>query len=265
MRPSSPIQNGRLPAILILSLYWAASVHANDLVIKLPTLPAGKQVKSAVATALLLKLDVEGKVDGQEITFPKVLPDTAYNAHITLSDGTILQGVDLNWYNEERAKKDAGDMDKDDREQIRAIVQDVPGFYNKRDFLMLQGDHDRAIALLRLVRDKGFVNDRGGEVIWRIELWYFKNQLGGWEAVQQQNKVLRRERFASTAARNSAEGQIRWMPQLGGLRVPKDEPVRTVTIEKPEGATTQPAGDSNEEKSCRVRSLVPSPGTSGEG
>jgi len=234
--------------LLLAPLALTTRAGANDLVIKLPTLPVGKQVKSAVATAPLLKLDVEGKADGQTITFPKVLPDTAYNIRLTLSDGTVFQGVDLSWYNEEPAKKDAGDMDKDDREQIRAIVQDVPGFYNKCDFLMLQGDHDRAVALLRLVRDKGFVNDKGGEVIWRIELWYFKNQLGGWEAVQQQNKVLHRERFPSTAARNAVEGPLRWVPQLGGLTVSKNEPARTVTIEKLEDATTQPASESKDGK-----------------
>lgn len=228
-------------AFLLVFFSLTAGLHANDLVIKLPALPAGTQVKSAVATAPLLKLDVEGKPHGQEILFAMVLPDTAYNVRVTLSDGTVLQGVDLSWYNEEPAKKDAGDLDKDDREQIRAIVQDVPGFYNKRDFLMLQGDHDRAVALLRLVRDKDFVNDKGKEIIWRIEVWYFKNQLGGWEAVQQQNKVLRRERFASPAARNSVEGSIRWMPQLGGLKVAKDEPVKTVVIDKLGEPTTLPA------------------------
>jgi hypothetical protein len=223
-------------------------VGANDLTIRLPTLPAGRQIKSATATAMSLKLDVEGKIDGKAVTFAKVLPNTPYTIRVTLSDGTILQGVDLSWYDQEPEKKDAGGMDKDDREQIRAIVRDVPGFYNKRDFLMLQGGHDRAVALLRLVRDNGFVNDKGGEVIWRIELWYFKNQLGGWEAVGQQNKVLRRERFASTAARNAVEGPIRWIPQLGGLIVGKDEPVRTVMIEKLEEAATQPGGESTVKK-----------------
>jgi hypothetical protein len=239
-------RNHRLPGVVLLAFFTLTTyVGANDLIVKLP---AGTHVVTAVATAPLLKLDTEGKVDGQTITFTKVLPDTAYNVRINLSDGTVLQGVDLNWYNEEPARKDVGDMDKDDREQIRAIVQDVPGFYNKRDFLILQGDHDRAVAMLRLVRDKGFVNDKGGEVIWRIELWYFKNQLGGWEAVQQQNKVLRRERFPSSAARNAVEGPIRWMPQLGGLTVPKSDPARTVTIEKLEDAATQPAAGARTEK-----------------
>jgi hypothetical protein len=228
---------------LLALLSIAIPVSANDLVVRLPALPARSPVKSAVATAMSLKLDVDGKINGQSITFIKLLPDIAYTVRVTLSDGTILQGVDLGWYDQEPAKNDAGELENDDREQIRAIVQDVPGFYNKRDFIRLQGDHDRAVALLRLVRDNGFVNDKGGEVIWRIEVWYFKNQLGGWEAVGQQNKGLRRERFASTAACRAVESAIRWVPQLGGLQVGKDEPVRTVTIEKLDTATTQAASD----------------------
>ena len=208
---------------------------ASDLVVKLPTLPEGKQVKSAVAAAPSLKLDVQGTVDGRTVTFANVLPDTAYDVRVTLTDGTVVQGVDLGWYDEEPAKKDAADLDNDDREQIRAIVQDVPGFYNKRDILVLRGDHDRAVALLRLVRDKAFVNDKGGEVIWRIELWYFKNQNGGWEAVQQQNRVLRRERFPSPDARKAAEDAVRWAPALGGLRVAKGEAAKTVKLEEWEG------------------------------
>jgi hypothetical protein len=229
-------------SLLPCTLAWLAScvmlagavrpASANDLLLKLPPLPAGKQVKSAVAVAPAMKLEVEGKVDGQVVTFAKVLPDTAYDLRVTLSDGTVIQGVDLGWYNEKPARKDAGDLDNDDREQIRAIVQDVPGFYNKRDILMLRGDHDRAVALLRLVRDKDFVNDKGGEVIWRIELWYFKNQNGGWEAVQQQNRILRRERFPSPAARKAAEDPIRWTPSLGGIRIGKNEVSRAVTLEK---------------------------------
>ena len=115
-------------------------------------------------------------------------------------------------------------------------MRDVPGFYNKRDFLRLDGDHDRAVALLRLVRDNGFVNDKGGEVIWRIELWYFKNQAGGWEAVPQQNKVLRRERFPGAAARKAAEDPIRWTRELGGIRVGKQEATKTVTLQTLEPA-----------------------------
>ena len=222
----------RFASFFVCLLFLSPVALGSDLVVQLPTAAGAHAITSAVATARMLKLDVQGQIGGATVTFPKVLPDTAYDVRLTLADGTVLQGVDMGWYDEEPAKKDAGEMDKDDREQIRAIVQDVPGFYNKRDILMLRGDHDRAVALLRFIRDKGFVNDKGGEVIWRIELWYFKNQLGGWEAVQQQNKILRRERFGSLEARKSVEDPIRWIPQLGGLRLPKGEASKSVMLAK---------------------------------
>src|SRR5207302_1307579 len=126
----------------------------------------------------------------------------------------------------------------DDREQIRATVQDVQAFENKRDILQLKGDHDRAVALLRLVRDKDFYNGKG-EVVWRMEVWYFKNEAGGWSAVGQQQKVLRRERFKTADAYKAATESIRWLPELGGIRIGKDEPKRTVNVLTP--PPTRPA------------------------
>ena len=143
----------------------------------------------------------------------------------------MLQGVDLSWYDEEPAKKDAGALGDDDREQVRAIVQDVPGFYNKSDVLALRGDHDRAVGLLRLVRDTDFYNGKG-QIVWRIELWYFRNRHGGWEAVAQQNKVLRRERFKNAEAYQAATAPLRWVPALGGLKAGKDEAAKVVTVSK---------------------------------
>ncbi len=48
-----------------------------------------------------------------------------------------------------------------DLSEIRAIL-DVPRFYNKCEPLLLKGDHDRATALVQLVRDKEFYGDKGG-------------------------------------------------------------------------------------------------------
>ena len=99
----------------------------------------------------------------------------------------------MDWYNDDEAKENAGAITDDDRQQIQAIL-DVPSFYNKSEILALQGDHDRATGLVRLIRDKDFYAGKG-EIIWRVEVWYFKYQHGGWEKVAQQNKILRRERF----------------------------------------------------------------------
>lgn len=191
-------------------------------------LPKDAKAKSAVATAPALKLETPGKIDGQVIHFDNLLTDTAYDVRVTLDDGTILQGVDLAWYDLEPAKKDAGEPSDEDRKQINSLVSDIPRFYNKNEILSLSGDHDRAVGLVRLLRDKEFYGNSGEEIVWRIEVWYFKNQYGGWEAVSQQNKVLRRERFKTRAAFREATEKLKWTPALGGVHVPKGRKERLI-------------------------------------
>jgi hypothetical protein len=206
-------------------------------------LDSAVQVKEATATTAGLKLQTPGRIDSSAVSFTDVLPDTPYDVKLTLTDGTILQGVDLGWYDPEPPKPDAGDLDDDDKSQITAILTQVVSFYNKNDLLLLQGDHDRAVALVQLVRDSAFHSDRGGEVIWHIELWYFKNEHGGWEKVQQENKILRRERFISHQEYQDTIDHLRWIPQLGGLKVPKGETVTIITLPSDAAhiSSTQPA------------------------
>jgi hypothetical protein len=221
--------------LLIPLLASGASITIN--------LADGARVKSATAVGAGKSPEVSGRIDGSTATFPDVLPRTAYDVKLTLTDGTILQGVDLGWYDMEPAKPDAGDLDDDDKQQITAILTQVTSFYNKNEMLFLQGDHDRAVGLVQLTRDKAFHSDTGDEVIWHIELWYFKNQHGGWEKVQQENKILRRERFATQGAYRDVIDHLRWIPQLGGLRVAKDQTELTVRLQ-PDAAhtsSTEPA------------------------
>jgi hypothetical protein len=195
-------------------------------------LPVEWKAESATATAAQLKVEFKGAVAGRLVTFANLLPATAYSVRIALADGAVLQGVDLSWHSPEAARNDAGPLDDDDRKQITAIVKDVQGFENKKDILLLSGNHDRAVALVQLIRDSGFHSDKGGELIWRIELWYFKNQHGGWEKVPQTNKVLRRERFTAKQQFEQAM-KIKWMPGLGGITLGQDE-TRKLTTTMPE-------------------------------
>ena len=227
-----------IPLVILLFiplLATGASITIN--------LADGVRVKSATAVAAGKSPEVSGRIDGSTATFPDVLPRTAYDVKLTLTDGMILQGVDLGWYDMEPAKPDAGDLDDDDKQQINAILTQVTSFYNKNEMLFLQGDHDRAVGLVELVRDKAFNSDTGDEVIWHVELWYFKNQHGGWEKVQQENKILRRERFATHGAYQNVIDHLHWMPQLGGLTVPKNQTELDVTLQ-PDAAhtsSTEPA------------------------
>ncbi len=207
---------------LCVSLLMAPLAFAGTLVIHAPG-----PVESATATAEGDSA-MEAKVQDTTAMFSDVPTDVPVTAAITLSDGSTLQGVSLHWHSDEPAKPDAGELTDDDREQIRAIVQDVPSFYNKSDILLLEGDHDRAVALVQLVRDSDFHAGKG-EVVWRVELYSFKFQFGGWEKVQQQNRILRRERFKTVDEFKTVTGKLKWVQQLGGVIVGKDE-TKTITL-----------------------------------
>lgn len=192
-------------------------------------LPVGTKVSSAAAVATAMKLETAGKIDGTSITFDKLLPETPYDIRLTLADGTTVQGVDLGWYNEEETRPDAGPLTDDDRKEMLGIIS-IPDFYNKHDILMYQGDHSRAATLVQLVRDKDFYAG-GGQVIWRVEVYYFKNQHGGWEKIAQTNKILRRERFKTHDLFKSTTDKIKYLAALGGLKLDKNQSEKTVKIE----------------------------------
>jgi hypothetical protein len=177
---------------------------------------------------------------GKRATFTTPSTNASATVNATLSDGTDVRGIDLSWYSDEPADPDAGALSDDDRESIRAIVQDVPSFYNRGTVLHLAGDHARAVALVELVRDTDF-HAAGGNVVWRVELYYFKFQYGGWEKVQQQNKVVRRERFKSVDEFKAQTGKLKWAPELGGIRVGGDERKRvTISETSASNSTTKP-------------------------
>mgnify|MGYP000743043777 CR=1 FL=1 len=230
-------------AVWLILTAGAARLAAANLVVELPE---GATAREATATAASMKLSTAGRIDGRMVRFEKLLPDTPYDIHIRLADGTTLAGVDLSWYSPDPPKADSGELDEDDRGQIRALVQDVRQFYDRAEILQLVGDHDRAVALVQQIRDSAFHGDKGGEVIWRIEVWYFANRAGGWERIAQTNKVLRRERFKDRAAYQAEIAKLSWIPRLGGVRIAADED-RVIKWPPPAPrSATQPAGASSD-------------------
>jgi hypothetical protein len=221
--------------ILGLVLFAVAnSARAESAATLKVELPDGTKVVSAVAIASGIKVETAGAVSGRTITFEKLLADTAYDVRLTLADGAVIQGVDLNWYDDEEAKPDAGEMKDEDRAEIKQIIGLDP-FYTKADVLQFQGNRDRVAALVQYVRDKDFV-EGAGQVIWRVELNYFKNQHGGWERISQQSKIIRRERYKTHEAFAAGVAKIRFFPALGGLKIAQGQSPRTVKVEKLDAA-----------------------------
>lgn len=213
---------------MLLALFFCvSSALGADIIVKLPP---GTTVKNAQAKPMKMKLTTSGKIDGTTVRFTNLLPNVPYDLTLKLADGTVLQGVNMGWYDLEPANPDAAPINEDDKAQITAVLKQVLSFFNRNDIVLLNGTHDRATVLVQLVRDKGFHSDKGDEVIWRMELWYYKNEHGGWEKVQQAAEMLRRERFASRQQYHETVDHLRWTPELGGLKVAKNGPDVTVTL-----------------------------------
>lgn len=230
-----------LPLAVLIACTWSFAAAAEEgakpspsikVILPTPAVPTS-------ATASALKLETGGKVQGQEVLFTNLLPDTPYDLTIRLKDGTTLQGVDMSWYNEDVSKSPDKPLTDEDRKQIDSLAKDIKSFYDRTDYLHLIGDHDRAVALVQLVRESDFHAGKGN-IIWRIEVWYLKNQYGGWEKTLQQNKVLRRERYDNAGAFREATGKLRFVPELGGIRLTAADQPRTITLPGAE-ATSRPA------------------------
>jgi hypothetical protein len=182
-----------------------------------------REVVSAFAAAGTTGVQSKGVARDGLIIFEKLLPDMPYQLRLELRDGSVLQGVDLGWYAALTETTTPGELDAAGREEINAIITKVPQFYSRSEMLRLSGNARRATALVQLIRDTPFHADKGGEIIWRVELWYFEHQAGGWARVSQQNRVLRRERFRDRAEFDRVSAKLRWMPELGGLRLREGE------------------------------------------
>jgi hypothetical protein len=186
--------------------------------------PATMKVKSAKLIDPQSKLEIVGKKEGQSLKFANLLPNAAYDAVLTLEDGKILRGVNLGWYTTlMKAQAEAKPMEEEDHDAILDLFNGIQAFENKRNLLKLSGNHDHATALVDLIRDTEFHSAKGGEIIWRVELWYFKYQHGGWEKVSQQNMVLYRERFKSQKEFDDFVKPLRFVEELGGLKAQKGE------------------------------------------
>jgi hypothetical protein len=211
-------------ALCTLCLF-ATIARAGEVVVKVSS-----DIHVAHASAKSAKESVTGSIAADGIRF-KLQPNTKYDITLERTDGQVEQGVDSGWYDSEEADSKTAAMDDDDRQQIQAILTEIKSFYDRTEALKTWGDHDRAVLLVQRIRESKFHSDKGGEAIWRVELWYMKNEAGGWAKIAQQDKLLRRERFDSDAKMKQTIDKIIWRPELGGVRVEKDQ-TKTIVLEK---------------------------------
>jgi hypothetical protein len=149
-----------------------------------------------------------------EFIIEHLLPRRTYDLIVwtAAADGTATrwEGACMDYH---RAIKPSTAATAEDRKNIATLITDVPQFYDKCRPLRIAADHQHAAVLVELVRTREFHSDAGGEVIYRVELWYFENLFGGWAKDANTEKVLARVRG------RPADLQKNWqfVPELGGL------------------------------------------------
>ncbi len=175
--------------------------------------PAGKVAEiSAVhrSSVKKFKADSFDKTTGK-FTFKGLPGDASYDICIKTTDGREIEGIDLNYVDAkmlrlaELRRKDLGlpenrtvDFDTEDAKSILQFMCDLidgkHDFMEQQRVLYVHGHGRRATVLVELMRTRDYYSQKGGELIWRVELWYFENQFGGWDKAPNQEIVLRRER-----------------------------------------------------------------------
>ena len=177
----------------------------------------------------------------------KNLPgDATYDVCVKTSDGRTLEGIDLDFIDQrllrlavERRKQlkllpeRTHKFSQDDVKELVEYVEGLKDFMDDRRVLYVRGHGRRATLLLELLRTRDFYAKAGSEIIWRIELWYFKYQYGGWDQVQDTARVIQRRRIQLPAFRRIS---LEYHPKLSVHVLPTGyaKPLRFKIPNKPD-------------------------------
>jgi hypothetical protein len=159
-----------------------------------------------------------------------LLPGRAYDLIVWTKDAqgveTRWEGVSMNYHRDIQLSTPAT---PDDRNLIESAISDPKQFYDKVRVLRLAADHGHATALVELLRTRDFHSDKGGEVIYRVELWYYENLFGGWAKDKNTERVLTRLRGTP----QKLPQNLQYEPTLGGL-TPSATPLTLTLPDKPD-------------------------------
>ncbi|HUS47338.1 MAG TPA: hypothetical protein VM098_04425 [Phycisphaerae bacterium] len=206
--------------------------------------PAGKVARLSAVSRVTGKSYLPAAFDKKtgRFTFDKLPGDATYDICIDTSDGRRIEGIDLDFVDARLLRlaglrrkqlgvpeQRGGEFSQADAEELLKFVRDMEDFMEIRRVLYVQGHGRRATMLVELMRTREFYSSKG-EVIWRVELWYFENQFGGWQRLSDQQRVLRRERISPDEWRKI---DVTYYPQLGAYVAP-DGACKAVEFQVPQ-------------------------------
>jgi hypothetical protein len=169
-------------------------------------------------------------------TFRHMPGDAAYDLRARIGQRTV-EGIDLRFVDARMLRlgqlrrqqlhlppEREHEFCRADVDEILRFIRDIQDFMEIRRVLYVQGRGTRATVLVELLRTREFYASNG-EVIWRVELWYFQEKFGGWERLAKQEQVLHRRRIRPAEWRTI---HLEYYPELSLYIDPegKSTPVR---------------------------------------
>ncbi|MFW6132888.1 MAG: hypothetical protein ACOC8F_03250 [Planctomycetota bacterium] len=211
------------------------------------TLRPGEQVATLTAvnrqTQRTFKPDAFDRETGA-FRFADVPGAGAYDLCLELRDGRRIEGVDLRFVDAEllelaRVRRKQLDLpitppERFARRDARALLDYAAAHEDFMDIkrpLYVRGWGKRAVMLVELLRTRAFY-DAGGDLVWRVELWYFERRGGGWVRLANQERVLRRRRIQPPAWRKI---DLTYYPSLS-VHVARDGSSEPVTFDIPDAS-----------------------------
>ncbi len=181
------------------------------------------------------------------------LPGAAtYDVCLKTKTGRVIEGIDLSPSDAqllklaEKRRRQLGlaaerqhTFTRRDANAVVEWVANAKDFLEQRRVLYVKGHGRRATALVELMRTREF-HASGGKLVWRVELWQFVNQFGGWDRLANTEITLRRLRVSPDPWRKV---HVEWTPKLS-VQIARDgssKPIRFAIPDKAEPATSRPA------------------------
>ena len=178
-----------------------------------------------------------------EFTFTDLPGDATYDVVITTADGRSIEGIDLAFVDArllrlaELRREQLGVPAEEphrftqaDADAILRYVRELQGFMDLRRPLYVAGHGRRATLLVETMRTREF-HESDGNIVWRMELWYFEHHSGGWARVDNQSRLLRRVKASPAKWRKI---QVEYWPELS-VFIDAEGNSAAVTFEIPAG------------------------------
>ena len=171
------------------------------------------------------------------------LPEGRYDLRLLVPGGWV-DTVDMRL-----EEAEGGDpFNEEDEKAIREFIANYPqSFADIFRPIFMRGNARCAKVLVEKIRARGFHSGKGGEIIWRVEVWAFEKHTGAWVRGRRSMEVVSRLRVFAVDSKHHRRGSqvhttaeefkgMVWLfsPANGGLEVDAVEPVADLEVTVPE-------------------------------